>query len=115
MEVHFFQTPSGRYPVRDFIYGESKETQKEITEVITFLKKYGLQLPEKYLKKLSGTKNLWELRIYYRNQYRIILAKAGEGKVVLLSAFIKKRQKTPKKEITIAQKRLALFEIYTSK
>ena len=43
---------------------------------------------------------IWELRIKYMNrQHRILYFIAPRRKIVLLSAFIKKTQKTPRSEI----------------
>ncbi len=64
----------------------------------------GLLLGEPYMKHLDG--EIWELRPI-RN--RILFAAAADDGYVLLHAFVKKTQKTPKEEIEKAKKELADF------
>jgi len=56
-------------------------------------------------KALGGS--LWELRIRSGSDIlRIIYTFAKGRKIILLHGFVKKKQKTPGKELTIARKRL---------
>jgi len=63
------------------------------------------KVPEEYLKHLEGTDGLYEIRVQHgRNIYRIFCF-FDEGKlIVLVNAFQKKSQKTPKSEIEKALK-----------
>ena len=63
------------------------------------LSKDGLSLSEPYIKKID--KEIWELRPL---RDRILFASLYNNKFVLLSVFMKKTQKTPKKEIRKAKK-----------
>lgn len=65
----------------------------------------GFALPNKYLKKIS--KNLWELR---PGNVRLLIGKVG-AKMILVNIFIKKTQKTPKKEIETAINRLKEYSL----
>ena len=63
------------------------------------------QVPETYLKHLEGTSGLYEIRVQSGNDIYRIFCFFDEGKlVVVTSAFQKKTQKTPKKEIIKALK-----------
>jgi len=63
------------------------------------------QVPETYLKHLTGTDGLYEVRAgLSSNVYRIFCFFSGEQLVVLMNAFQKKTRKTPKSEITKALK-----------
>lgn len=63
------------------------------------------QVPETYLKHLTGTDGLYEVRVSISsNVYRIFCFFSGEQLVVLMNAFQKKTRKTPKSEITKALK-----------
>jgi phage-related protein len=63
-------------------------------------------VPKEYFKKLTGTDDLWEVRIQSGNNiFRILGFFDGKNLVILNHAFIKKSQKTPRKEIKIAEKR----------
>jgi phage-related protein len=52
------------------------------------------------------TKNLFEIRIRMDNQYRGFYAYIKRKQIIILHIFIKKTQKTPRKEILTAIKRL---------
>lgn len=71
------------------------------------VQEYGLQAIIPHVKKLTGTP-LWEIRILGGDNARILFVTQLERQILLLYAFIKKTNKTPAKEIAIAQKRLDL-------
>jgi len=63
-------------------------------------------VPTKYFKKLINTDDLWEVRVQVGNNiFRLLGFFDGENLVVLNHGFQKKTQKTPKKEIEIAETR----------
>lgn len=63
------------------------------------------QIPETYLKHITGTEGLYEIRISFgSNIYRILCFFTGKQLVILMNSFQKKTQKTPKSEITKALK-----------
>ena len=105
-DIRFFTTQSGREPVQEFIRAEDQKARDKIYEVLTYLQTYGFHLPTPYLRRMSGTKHLWELRIKYQKQYRIFLARIDEQTIVLLHAIIKKTQKTPQRDLELARRRL---------
>nr|WP_305983453.1 type II toxin-antitoxin system RelE/ParE family toxin [Roseivirga thermotolerans] len=58
------------------------------------------RVPEKFLKHLTGTDGLYEVRIEYQSNIYRIFCCFDEGKLVILfNGFQKKTQKTPQKEI----------------
>lgn len=58
------------------------------------------RIPEKFLKHLTGSNGLYEIRIEYQSNIYRIFCCFDEGKlVVLFNGFQKKTQKTPQKEI----------------
>ncbi len=57
------------------------------------------------IRKLGGKYNLYEFRVQEGTSYRIIFGKEG-SRLICSHGFIKKSQKTPKKEIETAIKRL---------
>ena len=69
------------------------------------LSENGTYLPEKYAKHLDG--EIWELRPI---DDRILFAGWVDGAFVLLHSFVKKSQKTPKREIEQAKRELADFK-----
>ncbi len=63
------------------------------------------QVPEDYLKHMTGTDGLYEMRIQLGSDIFRIFCFFDEGKlVVLANGFQKKSQKTPKSEIEKALK-----------
>jgi phage-related protein len=63
------------------------------------------QVPESYLKHLSGTDGLYEIRIQAGNgAFRVFCFFDQSRLIILLNAFQKKTQKTPKDEISRALK-----------
>ena len=62
-------------------------------------------IPEKFLKRLSNTDGLWEIRVSAGNGiFRIFCFFDNGNLIILLSGFQKKTQKTPKNEIKRAEK-----------
>jgi len=63
------------------------------------------QVPETYLKHITGAEGLYEIRVSLgTNIYRIFCFFTGKQLVILLNSFQKKTQKTPKSEILKALK-----------
>ncbi len=60
---------------------------------------------EPYVKKLRG--DLWEMRLRGKNGIaRAVYFTASGRRLVVVSAFVKKDQKTPKRELDLAIKRM---------
>ena len=63
------------------------------------------RVPEKYLKHLTGTSGLYEVRVEVgSNIYRVFNFFDKGHLVILLNGFQKKTQKTPPNEIEMAEK-----------
>ncbi len=71
--------------------------------MIELLKTFNTKLPMPYAKRLGN--NLYELRIKGNQEVRIFYC-FHLNKIVLISAFVKKSNKTPQKEIKTAISRL---------
>lgn len=103
--IFFYKDKSGREPLKEYLAELGSRTDKnsrinfnKIREYIGILAEYGTRAGEPFTKHLSG--EIWELRPL-RNR---ILFFAYDGKqFILLSHFIKKTQKTPKREIEKAE------------
>ncbi|WP_027406402.1 type II toxin-antitoxin system RelE/ParE family toxin [Anaerovibrio sp. RM50] len=86
----------------------SKDSRIKLTKIREYVKALALNgtfLPEKYVKHLDG--EIWELRPL---DNRILFAGWVDGAFVLLHSFIKKTQKTPKREIEQAKRELLDFK-----
>ena len=76
--------------------GKVKEKIKYVLELIKQVEK----VPEKFLKHLTGTNGLYEIRIEYQSNIYRIFCCFDKGKlVVLFNGFQKKTQKTPQIEL----------------
>ena len=105
-EVIYF-TDGDTSPVVDYMMTLSPKERAKILREIDLLEKFGYQLGMPHSKKMTGTDELWELRIKLAsNNHRVFYFHFINNKFVLLHAFRKKSQKTPKKEINLALKRI---------
>ncbi len=103
--IRFYKDKDGREPLKEYLKELGAKTDKnsrinfnKIRDYIKILSEYGTRAGEPYVKHLGG--EIWELRPL-RNR---ILFFAYDGKqYILLSHFIKKTQKTPKREIEKAK------------
>lgn len=84
-----------------------KEVQAKFTAIFTILKRDGY-LQQPYSKRVNI--HLFEIRIRYKGQWRTLYAYLSKIKIIILSAFLKKTRKTPKKEIKKALKRLKEYK-----
>ena len=56
------------------------------------------------------TKNIFEIRVKVQGEYRGFYAYIGKLDIVVLHFFRKKTQKTPIKDLQVAQRRLTFYE-----
>lgn len=101
--VVFFRLDSGREPVRDWLKGLDRENRKVIGEDIKTLQ-FGWPVGMPLARKLAD--DLWELRSKLPQGIARTFFTIYEQKIVLLHGFIKKSQKTPPKELSLAKRRL---------
>ena len=88
----------------DFYNKQNIKVQEKIDWTVTMVQTTKI-VPEKYLKHLTNTNGLWEIRIAANNGIFRIFCFFDKGNlVVLLSGFQKKTQKTPKSEIIRAER-----------
>jgi len=89
--------------VDNFIKSLEKSTGTKIAHHIDLLVRFGNQLRMPYGKSLGD--NLFELRVRGQQEIRIFYA-FYQDQAVLLHGFIKKTQKTPRREVEIALAKL---------
>lgn len=104
-EIILFESSRGERPVEQFAIFLDTKTRAKISNLLTLLEKHGLLLGMPYIRKMQS--NLYELRVRGKVQIRIFFTIIGRN-IILLHAFQKKSQKTPLKEIYVAQLRLRL-------
>jgi phage-related protein len=81
------------------------DMRARLVRISTLIEKLGLEhVKEPHIKHLEG--RLWEMRIRGKDGIsRAIYVTAWQRRVVILRAFVKKTQKTPRKDIEIARER----------
>lgn len=102
--VQYYISSSGENPVKDFIELLGKEPKAKIFRLFMNIEQYGLVSVLPHVKKLAGT-DLWEIRILGRDNIRILYVVVAKDGVLALNGFVKKSQKTPKREIAVAMSR----------
>lgn len=94
--------------VIEFITLLNKSSKARVVRTLELLKEFGNNLRLPYSKALG--KNLFELRIKGKQEIRLFYTYYNSN-AVILHGFVKKTQKTPQKEITIALKKLKILLI----
>jgi len=103
LDVRFFRTESGTEPVRDWLRTLSATDKKAIGEDIKTVQ-FGWPLGMPLVDHLEG--GVWEVRTRLGTRIARTLFATERGVMILLHAFIKKQQKTPKPELDLAKERL---------
>ena len=104
-EVNFYKSRSGKSPINDFLDSLSGKQLQKITWVLEIIEELQI-VPKQYIKKLVNTDDIWEVRVISSsNIFRLLGFFDGGNLVILTNGFVKKTQKTPKKEIMLAEKR----------
>jgi len=97
----------------NFLVKQPKKVQDKIFKVIEAIETLE-RVPANYLKAISGTNGLYEARIKLASNIWRVFCFFDKGKlVILLNGFVKKTQKTPKKEIDKALR--LMTEYYDNK
>lgn len=109
-KIEYFKTTSGKSHVKEFIDKLEVKAQTKISDTFDLLKEFGVNLSLPHAKKVVGT-SLWELRIIGQDSIRIFYVTRTGRFFLLPHGFQKKKQKTEKKEIDIALKRLTEYRI----
>jgi len=93
----------GKYFI-EFYTKLDKDLQEKIDWVFELVKTVDF-IPKKYFQHLENTDGIFEIRIEYESNIYRVLCFFDEGNlVILINAFQKKTQKTPKSQIELAGK-----------
>lgn len=108
LHVVFFCQGSGKEPVLEFLRALPKEDRTTIGHDIKVVE-FGWPLGLPLVKHIQ--EGIWEIRSHLPSK-RIarVLFCLEEDCLVILHGFIKKTQKLPKADLTLAKKRKALLE-----
>ena len=92
----------GKYFI-EFYRGLNSKVQDKVDWVFELIKTVDF-IPKKFFEHIENTEGIYEIRIAYEsNIYRIFCFFDEGNLIILINAFQKKSQKTPKKEIEMAK------------
>jgi phage-related protein len=103
--VDYYRDANGNEPVKEFLNSLSLPAKAKMMRQIELLTERGVLLKEPYTRHIKG--KLRELRIKdSHGAVRVLYFTYTGRRFILLHGFIKKTEKTPDREIKIAEKRM---------
>ena len=106
--VEYYSDSNGKEPVADFVNALPLKTRAKVLRLIDLLGEYGVLFKEPYTRQLRG--KIRELRIKdHHGAIRVLYFAYTGRRFILLHGFIKKTDKTPERDIEIAEKRMNDF------
>ena len=106
--IYFYKDKQGNQPVLDYMRKLARHDNKDsriklnkLNDYIELLSQHGTRAGQPYIKHLDA--EIWELRPL---RDRILFVAWLDGSFVLLHHFVKKTQKTPRREIEKAKREL---------
>jgi phage-related protein len=107
--IEFYKC-ANRSPIDDFLEQLSDKQVSKVFWTMQVVKELPV-VGGQYLKKLSNTNGLWEIRIQHAgNIFRLLGFFKGYEHFVIVHAFAKKTQKTPGQDIVLAEQRKKEYE-----
>jgi len=103
-KVKFYcDSRTGKWPVLSYLKSLDNKKKQKINKYIELLKENDGYLDYPYSRHIKG--KIRELRVDFNNSHhRIFYFSFINKNIILLHAFTKKTQKTPKRELRIAEK-----------
>jgi len=103
--VNYYKDHNGKKPVEEWIDTLDIKLKIKIFRLFELLEEFNLGLKAPYVKPLED--KLYEIRVKdSKGIYRIIYFSYTNRQFIMLNGFVKKTQKTPKKEIKLAYQRM---------
>lgn len=107
-QIVYYTDERGNCPVEEFLDHLDAKTRARFIWSLEQLKEQNVRAREPLVKHLEG--KLWELRrASDGNIFRVLYFIYTGRNIVLLHGFQKKTQKTPRREIEVAEQRMADF------
>lgn len=105
-EIVFYRTFGGRAAASDFLATLEDEARTRIAVTFQAIRTTA-QVPADVLKKLSGARGLWEIRVRHRaDAFRFLCFFDGPALIVVATGFAKKSMRLPLAEIRTAEARM---------
>ena len=107
--VIYYTDNKGVKPVKKWLETLDESASSKLFRNLVLLETLGLGIREPYVKHLGN--KLYEVRAKdHKGIYRVIYFASRGQKFVLLHGFVKKTEKTPRKELAIAKERMKEFQ-----
>jgi phage-related protein len=108
--VEYYETEDCQRPAEEFILAQDFKMQAKLFMMLEFLEEKGPALREPYSKSLED--GIFEIRAKHGSDITRVLYFFVVGrKVILTNGFVKKTQKTPKREIERAKRYRADYQL----
>lgn len=105
MKIKFYRKNTGRFPVVDFLEKLPAEENARIVGCLRSIEQLGFDSPRVVFRQIKGS--LWEIKIRTnKSGYRVFYVCIQQANMILLDIYKKQTQKTPKRIIKIAEKRM---------
>lgn len=109
-KIVYYRTLKGDSSVDDFLRSLTTKQFEKVTWVLKVISELPF-IPKQYFKKLTGTDDIWEVRVDSGNDTFRLLGFLDKGSfVILTNGFAKKTERTPPNEIRIAEQRKKDYE-----
>ena len=96
---------AGACPVEEFLDSLNAKQAQKVLWVLKVVQELP-RVPAQYVKKLEGTEDLWEVRTEFGGDAFRLLGFWDAGRLIILTnGFAKKTQKTPEREMALAEQR----------
>jgi phage-related protein len=104
MDILYYQTASGRQPVREYVSELPSIDRKIITADLELVRDMGIVAAPVMTRKL--TDKLWEIKTGTRHQQRLFYCTMSGEAMVLLHACKKQKQGAQRGDVELAHKRM---------
>ena len=102
-DVEYYEKEDGTFPAEEFILSLDTKMQAKMFRELELLETFGNELREPHSKPLSD--GIYEIRAKVASDItRVLYFFVVNKKIILTNGFVKKTQKTPDSEITLAKK-----------
>ena len=102
-DVEYYDKEDGTFPAEEFILSLDAKMQAKMFRELELLETFGNELREPHSKPLGD--GIYEIRAKVASDItRVLYFFVVNKKIILTNGFVKKTQKTPDSEITLAKK-----------
>lgn len=110
LKVKFYKTTTGNEPVREWLKTLSPDKKKTIGEDIKTVQ-FGYPIGMPLVRMINKKYRLEEVRSIFSDGIARVIFCKKDSYLILLHGFIKKKEKTPQKDIDVAITRYKLVSI----